>query len=259
MTAQVGRTNLSTNSLQPATIETRYAKSTDNSGWLWIRLEPQTDMIKYTIPEYTKVLIQKKEKGRTYFLIQEGLYKNRLASLSDSNVDKCLLSEKRGTGAVIKVTTIGRKWEISNPRNFQKLQQLFATLEFNGNTALITQDSDVTYKETDKNSPLYNQMKHSQPLPNGTYKILAPQTAKDAGMTGFYRNLPYGYPELKYDTVWFPIEYAPNYNSNFIHVGHLSEGCITCYELEKWNALYEYLIKNRADKDGKYIGTLVVN
>lgn len=30
------------------------------------------------------------------------------------------------------------------------------------------------------------------------------------------------------------------------------------YELEKWNALYAYLISNRLDAEGKYVGTVTI-
>lgn len=63
---------------------------------------------------------------------------------------------------------------------------------------------------------------------------------------------------MKYDTVWFPVEYAANYNSSFVHVGHLSEGCVTVYQIQKWNSVYLYLIKNRLDKAGKYVGILEI-
>ena len=69
---------------------------------------------------------------------------------------------------------------------------------------------------------------------------------------------PGGYPDLKHHTVWFPIEYDGNENSSFVHVGNVSEGCVTMYELKMWNPLYEYLISNRLDKDGKYVGTITI-
>lgn len=98
----------------------------------------------------------------------------------------------------------------------------------------------------------------SKPLPKGVYKILAPESAKDARYTSFYRTGAGGDPGLKYDTVWFPIEYAKTHNSNFVHVGNLSEGCVTMYELGKWNALYAYLISNRLDAEGNYVGTITI-
>lgn len=99
---------------------------------------------------------------------------------------------------------------------------------------------------------------HSKPLPKGVYKILAPQNPKNPGYTLGYVNNPGGNPDLKYHTVWFPIEYAATHNSNFVHVGNLSEGCVTMYDLTMWNDLYIYLISNRLDKDGLYVGTVSI-
>ena len=58
---------------------------------------------------------------------------------------------------------------------------------------------------------------------------------------------------LKSDQVWFSIEYGNN--SRFIHLGHLSEGCVTIMALDKWNAIYDELIKHRVN-GGEYIGQL---
>lgn len=88
---------------------------------------------------------------------------------------------------------------------------------------------------------------------------MSPQFAKDGAITAFYKTtVQGGDPNLMYDTVWFPVEYAPNYNSRFVHVGHLSEGCVTIYQVEKWNSIYSYLIKNRLDEEGKYVSILKI-
>lgn len=237
------------------TVNYLYTKSIDTTGWLKVKLDPSNKFV--YLCDFTKVSIQKKEDGRTYFLIKEGRYAKNIASLSDQNVAKCLINCTRGCGATLTVKKLGRKREISNIRN-EELNQLFSELSFDGKTARITIDSDVDYIEENKISPFYKQRRHSQPLPDGTYKILAPYTAGDKDSTNFYRTDVNGYSALAYDTVWFPIEYDPTYNSNFVHVGHLSEGCITCYEIEKWNDLYQYLISNRSDKDGKYVGELII-
>lgn len=173
----------------------------------------------------------KKEGGRTYFLIKEGRYANNIASLSDQNVAKCLINCSRGCGATLTVKKLGRKREISNIR-YIEWNQLFSELSFDGKTARITIDSDVDYIETNPFSPFCNQILHSKLLLDGIYKIMAPVAAKDKRFTVRYRTHQNGYSALSYDTVWFPIEYAPTYNSDFVHVGHLSEGCITCYEIE---------------------------
>lgn len=252
---QTATTNNRANSIQNVTFETKYTKSIDTSGWLKIKLEPSGEFA--FVCEYTKVIIQRKASGRTYFLIKEGRYANQTASLSDANVPRCLVSYTRGTGATLTVVKQGRRRETSIVRN-REWNQLFASLNFNGQTARITIDSDIDYEETNRNSPDFGQIKHSRPLPDGTYRILAPFTAGDSRATGYYRTHPNGYSNLQYDTVWFPIEYAPTHNSNFVHVGHLSEGCITCYELQKWNDLYHYLITNRSGQNGEYVGTLII-
>ncbi|MBF7690859.1 hypothetical protein [Acinetobacter pollinis] len=255
MTTNVGITNRRENSAQQASFSVRYTRSIDTNGWLKVRLEPNGEFI--YLCEYTKVLIQRSYEGRTFFLINEGIYANKTASLSNSNSSKCLISYKRGIGATLNVKVVGRKNERSLIRN-ENLDQLFAELSFNGVKARITLDSGVHYRETNRNSPSFGQVKQSQPLPKGIYNIMAPDYAKDAAMTAFYRTSPNGFSGLQYDTAWFPIEYAPTHNSNFVHVGHLSEGCITCYEVQKWNDLYQYLITNRTP-DGKYVGKLIIS
>jgi len=255
MTGRTATTNRSPNSSQTAVFEVRYTKAIDNTGWLWIKLEKDsTPTVKKTVPEYTKVIIQKKEGGRTYFLIKEGVYANRVGSLGDANVSKCLIPFKRGNGAILNVVIVGRQKIYSSIRNEYR-NQLVAIAHFNNDQAKITMDSQVSYKESNRNSPYYGQIRQSQPLPKGNYKIMVPDFPKDAAMTGFYRN---AYSQLKSDTVWFPIQNAATHNSNFVHVGHLSEGCITFYEIEKWNSIYQYLITNRLDKNGKYVGELII-
>jgi hypothetical protein len=82
--------------------------------------------------------------------------------------------------------------------------------------------------------------------------------AHNPDSTEFYVTYPGGNPDLKYHTVWFPIEYAATANSNFVHVGNISEGCVTIYDLTKWNDVYRYLISNRSDKEGKYVGIVTI-
>ena len=235
-----------------------YTRSIDSTGWLKVKSEPSGDMI--YLCEYTKVLIQKKKGGRTYFLIKEGHFANQNASLSDANVPKCLISYKRGTGATIKIKIKGRQRIKSTVRDEDKkpFDQLVAELSFLNKSIFITLDSDVMFEESDSTSPNYGQIIQSKPLKKGTYKIITPIIPKDKAYTDRYRTHRNGYPDLKYDVVWFPIEDAESRNSKFIHVGHLSEGCITIYDFSKWNDLYQYLITNRMDSNGKYIGTVTI-
>ena len=239
-----------------ATAKLLYAKSADDTGWLVVKLEPSGERV--AICDFTKIAVTK-EDGRVHFLILDGRYKKRSASLSKEYKARCLVEAKRGAGAKLTAKTLGRKQEVSVPRgDGRPLNQLFATLSFDGKTARITLDSDIDFIESNPLSPFKGQRIHSKPLPKGTYKILAPEAAQKPDYTSFYATNPGGYPGLKYHTVWFPVEYAGNYNSSFVHVGNLSEGCVTMYQLEMWNSLYLYLISNRMDQDGKYVGTITI-
>jgi len=248
-------TNTTEGSRHAVTGKTRYTKSLDTSGWLRIRLEPSGESA--FVCEFVKVLITR-EGDRTHFLIQEGRYQGKTASLGTENANKCLVSARRGSGAMLTAKIIGRSLARSEPRGGQVLSQLFATLSFDGKSAKITLDSDVNYVETNRASPEFGKRKHSTPLPKGTYKILVPYTSGDAANTAFYVSAPGGDKDLKYHTVWFPIEYAATHNSNFVHVGNLSEGCVTMYQLNMWNSLYQYLISNRMGKNNEYVGTITI-
>lgn len=250
-------TNTRAQSRTPVTATTLFTKSIDTSGWLLVRLEPSGERV--TLCEYTKVLVLKEAQARVFFTVLEGRYRGKEASLSAENKSKCLISAPRGSGAKLSVETIGRR-KVGLGVRPDIRNQLIATLSFNGQTASITLDSDVVYTETNRMSPYFGEIRQSEPLPAGTYKILTPESAKDRTFTDFYADprYPGAFPGLKYHAVWFPIEYAATHNSNFIHVGNLSEGCVTIYELKKWNDLYAYLISNRSDKDGKYIGTVTI-
>jgi len=248
--------NTISGSVQPVTVKTRYTKAPDTSGWLRVRLEPSGESA--FLCEFVKVAVSK-EGERTQFVIMEGQHKRKTASLSKENAAKCLVDAKRGGGASIVAKIKGREWLVSQPRRGERLNQLVATLSFDGKSATITLDSGVRYTESNPMSPNVGTVQQSKPLPRGTYKILTPEVPKTPNMTAFYATAPGGYPDLKYHTVWFPVEYAPTHNSNFVHVGNLSEGCVTMYELKMWNPLYAYLIANRSDKEGKYVGTITID
>ncbi|KRB85094.1 hypothetical protein [Duganella sp. Root198D2] len=247
------RTNTAANSVHQAVVTTKYTKSPDMSGWLKVQLESSGQMA--FLPEFVKVSVIK-EGSRTHFIILEGEYKRETASLKSENAAKCLVAATRGSGAKLVAKMKGRERLYSKPRN-DTHNQLVGTLSFNGQTSMISLDSDVKFWETAP-GPGFHTWKQSKPLPKGTYKILAPQHAHNPDSTEFYVTYPGGNPDLKYHTVWFPIEYAATANSNFVHVGNLSEGCVTIYDLTKWNDVYRYLISNRSDKEGKYVGIVTI-
>lgn len=249
------RTNPSQGSVHPVTVKTRFVKSVDQSGWLRVKLEP-TGKDGY-LCEFTKVAISK-EESRVHFLIMEGTYKGSTASLSKENADACLVNAKRGAGAKLVVKVGTRQWVRSKPRNNEEHNQLMSTLFFDGQSASITLDSEIPYEERNRLSPNFGTMQRSKPLPKGVYKILAPTEPHKAAYTEFYVTASGGNPDLKYHTVWFTVENKDTHNSNFVHLGNLSEGCVTVYDLTKWNAVYRYLISNRSDAEGKYVGTVTI-
>ena len=66
---------------------------------------------------------------------------------------------------------------------------------------------------------------------------------------------------LLHNDVWFSIGLmgSTTDSSRYIHAGHLSEGCVTVHQLERWTALYGYLISRRVPgSNGKRIGTIEV-
>jgi hypothetical protein len=87
---------------------------------------------------------------------------------------------------------------------------------------------------------------------------MAPVRSHANQSTSGYRS---AVPGLKCTDVWFPIqlEGQSGNSGRYIHAGHLSEGCVTVYELAKWTAMYEYLIASRLPgADGRFVGTLIV-
>lgn len=272
MTAITARTNPRPGSVHNGQVEIRYTQSIDETGWLLIRVDGIGNVV---VPEFVKVVLTDKRDSagnRTadndkyqFFLITEGAYKDKLGSLKTVNAGKCLIKTTRGTGAKLVAKMTGRKWERSAPRRGEELNQLWADMSFDGKKTRVTLDSldsenppYKTYLEENRASRYYGQLRKAVPLPKGTYKILTPEIAHRRASTEFYRTEPGGYPGLRYDTVWFQIENAATENSNFVHVGNLSEGCVTVYQLEMWSAVYKYLISNRMDKDAKYVGTVTI-
>lgn len=90
------------------------------------------------------------------------------------------------------------------------------------------------------------------PLPDDTYDILVPDVAYDINYTGQYK---LAYPDLTCHQVWFPIEYQTN--NRYVHVGAISEGCVTLLDLDLWNEIYNYLISYR-QTDRQYVDKLMI-
>jgi hypothetical protein len=63
-------------------MEQRYI-ATDNSGWLRVKLEPNGTIV--PLPQCLKVAFSERRNGRDYFMIEEGVYKGRNASVSQKS------------------------------------------------------------------------------------------------------------------------------------------------------------------------------
>lgn len=97
------------------------------------------------------------------------------------------------------------------------------------------------------------------PIPKGTHAILAPDYSHQAISTAGYAAAT---PGMVGNDVWFPIGLngSADNSSRYVHVGNLSEGCVTVYQLERWTAIYSYPISHRVpNSNGKRIGALVVH
>lgn len=213
--------------------KTLYVK-TEDDGWLRTLDSKNQDVF---LCACTQVVTLSESGGRTSFKVLDGPQSGKVLSLKNENVERYLGEQGPvTTGARLVVTYGPRKMLYSAPKR-ATLDQQTARMTFG------TQFADVTLN-SEWRSGYY-------PLPEGKYRILIPDAPHKIDYTDFYRRYQ---PSLRYDQVWFPIEFEDN--SRFVHVGNVSEGCVTVMSLDKWNAIYEYLISHRLNN--KYIGTLEV-
>ena len=172
-------------------------------------------------------------------------YVGREASVSKEHAEQYLSDVGPQGPAMVNVRYVGApSYEVS-PFKGRLLQQ-WGELTVPGIvTAKITLNSFV--------NPRYTA------IPPGTHTILAPDSshARNASTAGYAAATP----GMVGNDIWFPIGLnGSGINSTrYIHVGHLSEGCVTCHDLNKWTTLYSYLISHRVPGSmGKYVGQLVV-
>ncbi len=220
----------------------RYTRRADQSGWLTVRL---TKLDRLTsLCEYTQVTVLREDHGRTYFKILDGYVSaGEEASLTTANA--ALYLSKTGTMGAASVTVEYQGALADELSEFKgKLKQQWAKLSFDGQTALVTLNS------------VWNSSYSA--IPPGTHTILAPDYSHHSISTAGYVTAT---PGMVGNDVWFPIGVngSTENSSRYIHVGHLSEGCVTVHELGKWNAVYNYLISHREPGSaGKKVGQLVV-
>ncbi len=220
-----------------------YVNKVSLTGWLLVR--PRTGE-KIPILEYTKVKILETKGGMTWFVIQDGTYKGTPASLSEAHAKEYLGKKaplQTGVNIMIQRQKIEAIYSITREQN---IMHETAMLRVNGLQMKITLNSIVIGSE--------NEHEEHTPLPPGVYRVRLPDRPHDKRATAGYRQAEE--PNLKNDQVWFPIEYGDN--SRYIHVGHLSHGCVTVMQLEQWNALYQTLIEHRMSGTG-YVGQILIS
>jgi hypothetical protein len=209
-----------------------------DDGWVQARAADSATLV--PLAKYTKVVLTESRSGRSYFKVMDGSARGRTLSMSDANAANYLNSKSPQSTPADVVVTYGKYVEgwVSAARGGQALDQQFATLEVGGITAQVTMNSVWDGRYT--------------PLAAGQYTVLLPDAPHQQGMTRFYRRAE---PSLKYDQVWFPIKHGDN--SRYIHVGNVSEGCVTVLDLARWADIHEALISHRS-ADGTSVARLVV-
>lgn len=128
------------------------------------------------------------------------------------------------------MSALGQVQALTGPGIRRRLLQQWADETFDGITARVTLNS------------IWN--RDFTPIPPGTHAILAPDRSHGNISTAGYVSAA---PGMHGNDVWFPIGLngAATPSGRYIHVGHLSEGCITQHDLTQWSAIYDYLISSR--------------
>ena len=237
-------TNRNRDSRHEAIVTTRYVKMDDSTdGWLVVKAENGDHG---ALCEYTKVTMVKSQGGRTYFKVAEGWsLVGQTVSLTDENAAKYLANQPPKVAVTTLRVQYGHKEQEVSPFKGPLLQQ-WATLNVGGQRVKVTLNS------------VWNGI--YTPIPPGTHKIMSPDSSHAKISTAGYRNSLPG--RIKGNNAWFPIELAGTHgnSSRYVHIGHLSDGCVTVHELEKWNVVYDYLISHRMpDSKGRYCALLEVS
>ncbi|WP_080963180.1 hypothetical protein [Pseudomonas fluorescens] len=237
------------NSRQRVGVTTKYVRRADDKGgWLGVKPLFPYKYDRVYLCEYTKVIMLRADSEYTAFKVMDGNgeYVGKEVALSNSNVPLYMSDvgpEKSGAIVRVKYSTLQDNVESKIRRLFFRQQWAVAT--FAGLSAQVTLNS------------VWNGI--YTPIPPGKHKIMAPDYSHAHVSTAAYRAAHPG--KVLCTDVWFPIalEGTKVNSTRYLHVGHVSEGCVTFYELLKWNPLYDYLINKRVPNTaGKFIGELIV-
>lgn len=223
-----------------------FSRRATDGGWLDIKL---SDGKRVSISEYTRVLFYGVRNGRMYYRIDdEGCeYNGWDASSVDSAFNQYWVAEAPDVGDyIVRIKYLSSSTERSVVRN-QDLLHEWGNLTVDGRDIRVTLNTE----------PSRGYVR----IPVGTHKIMRPDYSHaNIPTTGY---VDYVKTQLNGNCygndTWFPIEINGIVTSRYVHIGHLSDGCVTVYELEAWSYIYDYLIKRRqGNVRSKYIADLIV-
>ena len=215
----------------------RYVDEIGSDGWLQARSEVTHTLM--PLAKYTAVRIADVHGDRTTFTVVDGPQAGKRMSVTTSNANHYLGTRAPARSpAQIEVTYGAYVPQWHSVARSQDFDQQMATLKVDGISVHVTMN-------TNWGGSYY-------PLPPGEYDVLVPDGPHNANMTHYYRNT---YKDLIYDQVWFPIKYKDN--SRFVHVGNVSDGCVTVLDMNQWAAVHEAIISHRS-LDGSSVARLIV-
>lgn len=236
--AATDTTPLSSQGVQADVI--RYVNKVDtDSGWLLVGRDGLDKSKWKSLFKYCKVMLIGSKDGRTYFKVMEGESRGEIAFLSNFNANQYLgktAPVKKSAEIVMTYGAYDEDWK--SVTRGRTLPQQLASGALGGirfEAAMNTRWGDGFY-----------------PIPPGTYTILLPDYPHKKEYTEQYKD---EYQNLSHHQVWFPI--AHGNNSRYVHVGNVSEGCVTIVDLKKWSEIHETLVRHRGP-DGNSVGTLIV-
>jgi len=236
-TGQILSTAAPTGHAGPSRLPEAWVNKIASDGWLEARSE--TTHLLVPLAKYTGVQVTGVVNGRTIFKVMDGPRKGSVLSLTEANA-KIYLGSKAPSRTPAELQVSYGKYVAgwhSAARN-QDLDQQMATLTVGAIHARVTMN-------TNWGGSFF-------PLPPGDYDVLVPDAPHNANMTRYYRQAS---PKLIYDQVWFPIRFGDN--SRYVHIGNISDGCVTVIDMDLWGDIHEALISHRS-ADGNSVAKLVV-
>jgi hypothetical protein len=215
----------------------RYVNEIASDGWLQAKDEVTHGLV--PLAKYTGVRVANGQGDRTTFKVIDGPQAGKTLSVTTGNANRYLgIRAPQRSPAEIEVTYGKYVAQWHSVARGQDLDQQMATLKIGAISVQVTMN-------TNWGGAFY-------PLPAGVYDVLVPDAPHNANMTHYYRNT---YKELVYDQVWFPVKY--NDNSRFVHIGNVSDGCVTVLDMNQWPAIHEAIISHRS-RDGLSVARLTV-